>query len=645
MPRSSKHGRRGRAGARSAVDPLPRAAAGPEPTRGRSSDYLLLGGAGLILLLVAGHVAWQVEPTLRYHVLAPPFFLESATWAKALEPAGGSVRLAGAGLAQFNVSTAPGTLVFTGLLGALFWAARSVLIRVDPASATAVACVPVVWVASLTGRYEIQAEQLALAMLLALVAANVWMRLPTASAAVRIGGFWGLAALVFWLGGPIPILLLVAVGLAGNLVVNWQPRVALGCAAALVILPLWRWYWPAFDPWAFLADWGKGWSRGLALGAWSVVPIWLAIRGGLNRRAAASAPRVEGPFARWLRGKITGGWRWVGWAAAGALTAVFLWLTVDQQRQAIAQVSLSATRGNWAGALTAASRVSDWPARTHIEATRALFHEGRLLTDLFTLPQRRGRELLPDFRDDLAAAFALSATLFELGQVHLAEHLAHEVLELEGPRPPTLRLLAHINVLLDRPEAARVFLNRLRRVPFCRADADQSLARWRADPAGKLDPQLALLRGRMPLSDEPEVRLPADRLLRQLLAANPTNRMAFEYLVAHHLLDGQPAAAVDAWLHWRDPGKSGTPRLVEEALLVVRSQARDNPTPLRGGDHAIQPVTQERYRQFLEALRPYASRTAEAHADLAHAFGDTFWFYLRFGDSVPSCVSRKKGSP
>ncbi|MBE7499096.1 MAG: hypothetical protein HS113_02060 [Verrucomicrobiales bacterium] len=613
--------------------------------RGKSSDYVSLGGAGLILLLVAGHVAWQVEPTLRYHELAPPFFLESPTWAKALEPAGGVVRQAGAGLAQFNVSTALGTLVFTGLLGALLWAARSVLVRVDPSLATAVACVPVVLVASLTGRYVTQAEQLALAMLLALLAANVWMRLPTASAAVRIGSFWGLTGLVFWLGGPAPVFLLVAVGLAGTLAVNWQPKVALGCAAALVILPLWRWHWPAFNPWAFLADWGKGWSQGLAWAAWSVVPIWMAIRGGLNRRAAASAARVEGLFARWLQGKFTGGRRWIGWAAGGGATLLFLWLTVDRPRKAIAQVSLSATRGDWTRALTAAGRVSDWPARTYIEASRALFHEGRLLTDLFTFPQRRGRELLPDFRDGLEMSSALSATLFELGQVNLAEHLAHEVLELEGPRPPTLRLLARIHVLLHRPEAARVFLNRLRRVPFCREEADEELARLRADPAGDLDPQLALLRGRMPRTDEPEVRLPADRLLRQLLAANPTNRMAFEYLVAHHLLAGQPTAAVDAWLQWQAPGKPGIPRLVEEALLVVRSQTRDKTTPLRGGDHAIHPVTLERYRQFLEALRPYADRTAEAHADLAHAFGDTFWFYLRFGDSVAACTPTKKGAP
>lgn len=612
---------------------------------GLSLDSLPVWGVGSILLLVAGHVAWQVEPVLRYHALAPPFFLDNATWAKALEPAGGLVRQAGAALAQLNARATPGTLAFPGLMGVLLWVVRSVLVRVAPSSATAVACVPVVLLAGLTGRYDVPAEQLALEMLLALVTANVWMHLPAGAAAVRIGSFWGLVGLVFWLGGPAPVLLLVTVGLAENLAVKWQPKVALGCAVALVILPLWRWYWPAFDPWAFPADWGKGWSRGLALASWGVVPAWMAIRGGLNRRAAAAGARLGRPFVRLLHGPVAGPRRWVGWAVAGAVTAVFFVFTVDRQRQAIAQVNRFATQHDWARALTAARRVSDWPASMRLEATRALFHEGRLLADLFALPQRHGRELLPDFRDDLDMSFALSATLFELGQVNLAEHLAHEVLELDGPRPPTLRLLTRVNVLLDRPEAARVFLNRLRRVPFCREEADQALARLRADPTGRLDPQLSLLRGRMPLSDEAEVRLPTDRLLRQLLAANATNRMAFEYLVAHHLLAADPAAAVDAYLRWQDPGKSGVPRLVEEALLFLKSQTGSEPTPIRGSDQAILPATQERYRQFLEALRPYGNRTAEARADLAPAFGDTFWFYLRFGESVPSRVPTKKGAP
>jgi hypothetical protein len=61
---------------------------------------------------------------------------------------------------------------------------------------------------------------------------------------------------------------------------------------------------------------------------------------------------------------------------------------------------------------------------------------------------------------------AQSETLLELGQVSEAERLAHEALELEGDRPDLLWVLAQINVLKDRPKAARIFLNALRQVPF-----------------------------------------------------------------------------------------------------------------------------------------------------------------------------------
>ena len=56
--------------------------------------------------------------------------------------------------------------------------------------------------------------------------------------------------------------------------------------------------------------------------------------------------------------------------------------------------------------------------------------------------------------------------MFELGQVNEAEHMAQESLEFDGDRPDVLRVLAKINIIKGRPQAAAVFLNALRQIPF-----------------------------------------------------------------------------------------------------------------------------------------------------------------------------------
>jgi len=277
--------------------------------------------------------------------------------------------------------------------------------------------------------------------------------------------------------------------------------------------------------------------------------------------------------------------------------------------------------------------VRTWPAAARLDLTRALFHAGRLPEDLFTFPQTRGLDLLPGYDAGLAMARAEAQTLLELGQVNLAEHMAHESLELAGARPETLRLLAQINILKDLPGAARVFLNRLRLMPFRHAEAERLLQLLAADPGGANQAGLSAIRTRLPRTDEPDAGLPTEALLQQLLKANPTNRMAFDFLLAHRLLNTQLdelLADLGRLDGFRDPV---LPRPCEEALLLYRDRAPAKPVDLRG--RQIRPATIARYRRFSDLIRRYPSQPATARAVLAPEFGDTFWFYALFGETVP----------
>jgi hypothetical protein len=230
-------------------------------------------------------------------------------------------------------------------------------------------------------------------------------------------------------------------------------------------------------------------------------------------------------------------------------------------------------------------------------------------------------------------ARAEAQTLLELGQVNLAEHMAHESLELAGARPETLRLLAQINILKDLPGAARVFLNRLRLTPFHRREAERQLQLLAADPGGANQPELSAIRTRLPRTDDPDAGLPTESLLRQLLKANPTNRMAFDFLLAHQLLNShldELPADLGRLDGFRDPV---LPRPCEEALLLYRDRAPAKPLDLRG--RQIRPATIERYRHFSDLIRRHQGQPELAYAALATEFGDTFWFYTLFGETVP----------
>ena len=65
-----------------------------------------------------------------------------------------------------------------------------------------------------------------------------------------------------------------------------------------------------------------------------------------------------------------------------------------------------------------------------------------------------------------------------------------------GERPDLLWLLARINVLQDRPQAARVFLNVLRLVPFEWKRATEALRRLEADPRLSQEAELEEIRAR-----------------------------------------------------------------------------------------------------------------------------------------------------
>jgi hypothetical protein len=168
----------------------------------------------------------------------------------------------------------------------------------------------------------------------------------------------------------------------------------------------------------------------------------------------------------------------------------------------------------------------------------------------------------------------------------------------------------------------------LERVPFQSARARQYLAALDRDPAMRADPLVARIRPLM-LREDYVGTWTTEQILGQCLEANPSNRMAFEYLLAHYLLtsdlEGFARLAPRLKDFYRD-----LPTHVQEALLGFRNVHGSLPPGVEGS--AIHSQTESRFQSFVDVWARHENGPREnAWKALAPAFGGTYWFFYIFG--------------
>jgi hypothetical protein len=306
---------------------------------------------------------------------------------------------------------------------------------------------------------------------------------------------------------------------------------------------------------------------------------------------------------------------------AGAAT---VWFTLDSETKALAEIDYYCGHRDYERVIRVARHVKalDLSARVRVEL--ALFHAGRLADDFFSCPNLPGRDLLPGLRGGMDSCRAQSRTLFELGLIGDAEHMAHEALEWEGTRPDLLKLLAQINVIKGRPKAASIFLNVLGKIPFQERQSQACLRKLHADALLSEDPDLATVRSRLLATDVPHAGFPFEALMQALLESNPRNQMAFEYLLAYYLANRDLLLVREHLGQLNLFGYHGIPRTYEEALLLF-DKLKGTHTVLPGRE--VRPETIRRFKRFSDAMDQKLYSTAEGRQQMARDFGDTYWYY------------------
>jgi hypothetical protein len=493
------------------------------------------------------YVWLRIEPSLEYQRSAPEFRLNHFFFSSFPTHPGGLMDYGAAFLAQLNYHNWLGALVFTMIGGLIFLAARIVLGRVSGGAPQVAPYVPLFVLLLLLDHYGSPSLAVSLGLLLSLGLVMGYVVGPWTRAWLRLAVCWVISALLFYVAGAWPCLLFAVLGSLFHIVRQRQWLLGLGCVLSVLVVPLGMFYFADTDAAKVLNPWETGMSGILSAAVYLFFPLAAVVPALLP---SDPAPTEEASPVQPVASKAVQIRRWfqtdgvkrtftlslllLGWAA--------VWLVFDGQGKALAQMDYYTGRREYEKVLTAATRLETIDPASAVRLHLALYHTGRLGQDFFSFTNQTIWDVMPALRKGgLTACRPQSETLFELGQINMAEHFAHEAMECEGDRPDILRLLAQINILRGNTQAARVFLNALCLVPFQGKWAETCLRDLEVNPCLPDNKELAQIRSELVATDLPNGNdvMPTEPILRQLLHTNRRNRMAFEYLMANYLLNLQ----------------------------------------------------------------------------------------------------------
>jgi len=358
------------------------------------------------------------------------------------------------------------------------------------------------------------------------------------------------------------------------------------------------------------------WGLGRAITAW-----WTSRKAEVQAQPVkkkAGAPGTK-PRLGWLRAPAL---RWaLESALLLALGAAVAVVSLDRSQKAMLAVHYYACHRMWPQVLRVARPCMDKYAVMNA-VDRALYHTGRLNQDMFTYLQHPDA-LIFTGQDHALFYWHKLDTLIDLGLLNLAEKNFTECMEMFGEHPMILQRLALVNLAKGKVEAGRIYLEKLRQTLFFRGWAREYLKRSAADPTLAADAQIQQWRARALRTDSTAAFYAPEPMLQALVEQGGQNRMAFEYLMAWHLMNKRLDKFVKNLGRLREFGYTALPPLYQEAMLIYSTKY---PVPL--GDFSVNPEVQQRIKRFSDIFNRYGRNKEAAFSELAGNFAGSYFFYF-----------------
>ncbi len=292
------------------------------------------------------------------------------------------------------------------------------------------------------------------------------------------------------------------------------------------------------------------------------------------------------------------------------------------------------TNRNWSEVIDIARNFPDSNYYITHSATHAFYHTGKLTTEMFSIPQHPYSMFLiaPEHID---CHWPKMDLYLDLGFLNMAEHEIAESMEVFGPRPVLLKRLSTILLAKRDYSTATVYLNQLAATVFERSWANDYLTRLKSDPDMQNDSRIQYLRSVMTEKNYGYMLFQFNDVFMDLLAKNPKNKMAFEYMMAWNLLSGNIEKVVTSFHFMDNFDYKALPEYYQQAYLYYTS-AMKRTLPLKGWQ--IDTEVLKRYNEIVNNFNLMRKGDERAYNTLVSKYNHSYLIYFF---SLPSMTGNE----
>ena len=306
-----------------------------------------------------------------------------------------------------------------------------------------------------------------------------------------------------------------------------------------------------------------------------------------------------------------------------AVLSLSFMIDIEQRKRLL--VSFYGANGDWDNVVKTAESLKEYDLFTNVEYNKALANTGKLSGNLFNYKQLAGSSGL--FLDGTVTSdvpFICCDQYYDLGFIYESQHWAFEAQTIFPNSPRLMKRLVQINVVHGKYKLAEKFLQQL--------DKNMLYHRWVANYQKYIDdttlvakdPDFSWKRKCEPIESFTAKKY--KEKLSKLLEANPSNKMAFEYLICSNLLDGDLGTFESRISENKIFPMNPLPQCWEEAYILYCYMSRKSPT---NKDIKLTKPNIERFNSFVKAITPFGNNWQSARQSLQKEYGATYWYYLK----------------